>query len=108
MNVQISQHEKKLRRIQPENVSKYGYWEAGTESKRDYPGSTTLEEHRIEMTTSIPLRQRPYPVLYETDVVRQVRDGEFGNHQEEQFSLQSNLGKPRRDSGKLFRRQTLP
>ncbi|GFO41245.1 hypothetical protein PoB_006775000 [Plakobranchus ocellatus] len=38
MRVEISQHEKRLRkllqRVQPERVSKMGYWEEGTESKR--------------------------------------------------------------------------
>ncbi|GFR96684.1 zinc finger protein [Elysia marginata] len=31
---------------------------------RDRPGTVLTEEHRIELTSSTPVRQRPYPVPY--------------------------------------------
>ncbi|GFN97033.1 transposon ty3-i Gag-Pol polyprotein [Plakobranchus ocellatus] len=59
-------------------------------------GLATLKKHCIEPQFLIPVQQRPYPVacsialsnpLYRVLCAMSFTDGEFGNHQEDQFSL---------------------
>ncbi|GFO28528.1 Zinc finger protein [Plakobranchus ocellatus] len=61
----------------------------------DRPGTASTEEHCIELTSSIPVRQRPYPVPYAMrqtlrDELRVVED--LGGHQEEFFPLRFSCG----------------
>ncbi|GFO20512.1 Zinc finger protein [Plakobranchus ocellatus] len=60
----------------------------------DRPGTASTEEHCIELTSSIPVRQRPYPVPYAMRQTTRRTQGDErpGGHQEEFFPLRFSCG----------------
>ncbi|GFR86279.1 zinc finger protein [Elysia marginata] len=55
----------------------------------DRPGTMSTEEHCIELTSSTPVHQRPYPVLYamRQTARRTQEDGRLEDHQEKFITL---------------------